>query len=115
VGRLRRRTVSDRMAFRLASARDVWLPQLWELMFMATTLQAERPLTVKTPLGKDDLLLVGFSGSESISELFNFQLDLLAENDVDVPFEKLLGQKITVTLDSPKGKKRHFHGICSTL
>jgi type VI secretion system secreted protein VgrG len=82
---------------------------------MATYLQADRPMTVKTPLGEDDLLLVGLSGQETISQLFNFQLELLAENKTDIAFEKLLGQKITVTMRLPGDKMRFFSGICSRL
>jgi type VI secretion system secreted protein VgrG len=70
-------------------------------------------MTVSTPLGKDTLLLVGFSGHEGISQLYSFQLDLIAENKTDVAFDKLLGQKVTVTQVLPKGKKRYFNGLCS--
>ncbi len=63
-----------------------------------TYLQADRPLTVTTPLGQDDLLLVGFRGREAISRPFEFRLDLLAENATAIPFERLLGQKVTVHL-----------------
>ena len=71
---------------------------------MSTYAQADRPMTVTTPLGKDDLLLVGFRGHEAISQLFDFQLDLLAENETEVPFEKLLGQKVTVQ-PGPRGRQ----------
>ena len=50
-------------------------------------LRADRPLTVTTPLG-DDLLLVGFSGHEAISQLFEFRLDFLAENDTAIPLRR---------------------------
>lgn len=80
---------------------------------MATTSRSERPLTLTTPLGPDVLLLAGFTGREAISQLFHFQLDLLAENERDVPFEKLLGQQITVELSLPGRSKRHFNGIVS--
>ena len=82
---------------------------------MATYVQADRPITVTTPLGKDALLLVGFAGNESISQLFSFQLDLLAENETEVPFDTLLGQKITVDLVLPDGKKRYLSGICNRV
>jgi len=78
-------------------------------------LQADRPLTVSTPLGPDDLLLVGFQGREAISQLFDFELDLLAENSTDVPFEKLLGNKVTVHLSLLDGGQRHFSGICKGI
>jgi type VI secretion system secreted protein VgrG len=74
--------------------------------------QAERPLAVNTPLGKDKLLLVGLSGHEGISQLFSFDLELLADNKTDVAFDNLLGQKITVSLALPKHKKRYLNGIC---
>src|SRR5262249_3570467 len=74
--------------------------------------QANRPLTVTTPLGKDALLLVGFSGHEGISQLFSFEMELLAENKNDIAFEKVLGQKVTLSLTLPKGKKRYLSGIC---
>jgi type VI secretion system secreted protein VgrG len=82
---------------------------------MATYVQADRPMTVITPLGKDALLLVGFSGQEAISQLFAFHLDLLAENKTEVAFDKLLGQAVTVNLALPQGKRRAFSGIASRL
>jgi type VI secretion system secreted protein VgrG len=40
--------------------------------------QTNRRIAISTPLGADTLLLRAFSGSESISQLFHFNLDLLA-------------------------------------
>lgn len=84
-------------------------------MSTATFTQSNRPLAVTTPLGKDKLLLVGFSGSEGISQLFSFHLDLAASNkhQQDIQFDKLLGQKISVQLQQSDGKPRYFSGICS--
>ncbi len=77
--------------------------------------QSNRPMTVTTPLGPDVLLLVGFSGHEAISQLFSFELDLAAEDQTKVVFEKLLGHKVTVNLTVQGGQKRHFSGICTSL
>ncbi len=82
---------------------------------MPTYTQDNRPLSVKTPLGKDVLLLVGLTGHEAISQLFTFQLDLLAEDASKVKFDKLLGQKITVALKLPNEKERYFNGICKRI
>src|SRR5437870_11186652 len=83
---------------------------------MATTyLQAERPMRVMTPLGKDYLLLIGFNCHEAISHLYSVQLDLLAENDKEVAFDKLLGQTITTDLKLPNGQRRYFTGICNRV
>ena len=65
---------------------------------MPTYLQADRAMAVTTPLGQDALLLVGVTGHEGLSQLFSFQLDLLAERRTEVAFDKLLGQKISVRL-----------------
>src|SRR6266849_8365573 len=80
---------------------------------MATYTQADRPLKIATPLGPDVLLLTGLSGQEAISQLFTYQLNLVAENKTEIAFDKLMGQGITVSLALPNGKARYFTGICS--
>src|SRR5262245_5582916 len=80
---------------------------------MANYTQETRPMAVTTPLGKDVLLLAGFTGREAISQLFEFQLDLVAENTTDIAFDKILGQKVAIGLKLPGDKERHFSGICS--
>jgi type VI secretion system secreted protein VgrG len=84
-------------------------------MLVPTYTQAVRPLRVTTPLGTDALLLVGLSGHEAISHLFQFHLDLLAENETAVPFETLLGQKVIVELGFPDQDVRYFGGICRRI
>lgn len=79
---------------------------------MATYLQADRHLTVTTPLGPDVLLLRGFQGSEGLSQLFRFELDLASEIGAGIPFDQLLGQSITAHLRLPDNASRHFSGIC---
>jgi type VI secretion system secreted protein VgrG len=77
--------------------------------------QVRRPLSVTTPLGADALLLVGVDGREAISELFRFDFQLLAENGAEVPFEKLLGQKIAATIRSSEDDRRYIAGIVSRV
>ena len=43
------------------------------------------------------------------------ELDERAENETDIAFDKLLGQKITTRLDLPDDKKRYFTGICNRI
>ncbi|HEY5707588.1 MAG TPA: type VI secretion system tip protein TssI/VgrG [Terrimicrobiaceae bacterium] len=74
--------------------------------------QDGRPLAIQTPLGKDKLFLIGLSGHEGISQLFDFRLDVLAEKKTEVAFEKLLGQSVTVEIELPNKEKRFFNGIC---
>ncbi|HUE80618.1 MAG TPA: contractile injection system protein, VgrG/Pvc8 family, partial [Pyrinomonadaceae bacterium] len=82
---------------------------------MPTYSQADRPLAIGTGLGEDALLLIGFSGHEAISQLFSFQLDLVAENETDVAFDKLLGQPVAVRVILPGDRQRYFSGICSRI
>jgi len=77
--------------------------------------QANRPISVKTDLGDDKLLLEQFSMSEGLSRPFRMSLTMLAQPDYTVPFEKLLGQKATVRLDVPGGDTRYFNGIVYRL
>jgi type VI secretion system secreted protein VgrG len=77
--------------------------------------QENRIIKINTPLGKDVLLLRGFSGQEAISSLFQFQLDLIAENRQNVAFDKLLGQKVSIEVMLPDDKTRYFHGIVNSF
>jgi type VI secretion system secreted protein VgrG len=72
-------------------------------------------MSVTTALGSDALLLTGFSGNEAISQLFRFQLDLVAENKTDIPFEKVLGQKVMMRIQLPDKTCRFFNGIASRI
>ena len=78
-------------------------------------------MTVSTPLGPDKLLLVGFEGTEQISGLFHFQLDLIAPNlgAKEIKFDQVLGQELTVKVriqtadpNSTTPEYRYFSGIC---
>lgn len=82
---------------------------------MASFTQAELPLQVTTSLGPDVLLPAGLAGNEGISELFTFQLDLLAENVRDIAFEKLLGQPVTVRIINLDGKPVFYNGVCKRV
>jgi len=67
---------------------------------------------IDTPLGKDVLLLRGFQGSEGISRLFRFQLDLLSENPA-ISFPDIIGKNVTISLKQPDGSYRYLNGIIS--
>jgi len=69
-------------------------------------------IAIHTPLGKDVLLLTGFSGTEGLSRLFDFELDMLSENP-NIPFADIIGKKITISILLPDGDKRFFNGTIS--
>jgi len=70
-----------------------------------------RPLRIETPLGENHLLLLSCRGEEAISELFRYELHLLAPIGTPIPFERLLGQSATVTLRTADGQCRVNNGI----
>ncbi len=78
---------------------------------MAIT-QEKRLIAIDTPLGKDVLLLQGFTGQEGISRPFVFHLDLLSE-DPKIGFDKIVGQKVTIRITLADGSERYFHGYVS--
>jgi len=65
--------------------------------------QTNRPMAITTPLGKDVLLLRGFSGVESISKMFHFDLDLASETD-SVKFQDIVGKNVTLRIYDPKAR-----------
>jgi type VI secretion system secreted protein VgrG len=77
--------------------------------------QSDRQLTLATPLGADVLLPAALAGREAISQLFSYELDLVAPNDRQVPFEALLGQPVVLALALPTGGSRYFAGIVNRI
>jgi type VI secretion system secreted protein VgrG len=74
--------------------------------------QDNRMIIIETPLGKDEVLLSRFSGSEGVSRLFEFELELFSQNHA-IDFKKIVGKEVTVTIKIDEEKSRYFHGIVS--
>jgi len=74
--------------------------------------QTGRRLTISTPLGDDRLLLNALSGVEGISQLFQFEAELLSEDDA-VRFDAIVGQKVSVTIEQADGSERYWNGYVS--
>ncbi len=74
--------------------------------------QTDRHLAIATPLGKDVLLLRGFSGSETISHLSHFDLDLLSESE-SVKFQDIVGKNVTLRIFDYGGRERYWNGFIS--
>jgi type VI secretion system secreted protein VgrG len=81
------------------------------------TLESNRFLYLTTPLGEDKMLLAGFTGQEGLNQLFQFDLDLLAENTTAVDFDKLIGQKVSFGIQGtdPRVVARDLHGIVTAF
>jgi type VI secretion system secreted protein VgrG len=74
--------------------------------------QDNKLMSLTTPLGKDVLLLSAFRGTEAISSLFSFELDLLSSNNA-IAFENIIGEKVTVTVELADKSVRYFNGVIS--
>lgn len=74
--------------------------------------QDNRLIAVETPLGKDALLLQGFSGREAMSRLFSFQLDLASEKD-SINFGSIIGQNVNIRVSLADKTDRFFNGYVS--
>ncbi|MCK5905633.1 MAG: type VI secretion system tip protein VgrG, partial [Gammaproteobacteria bacterium] len=74
--------------------------------------QENREIEIITPLGKDVLLLQGFTVTEKLGRLFTLNAELLSVDDV--VFEDILGQNVDIRVDLPEGK-RVFNGYISSF
>jgi len=74
--------------------------------------QTDRLLQIDTPLGKDVLLLSGFTGEEGISQLFKFDLELLTEGP-HIAAKDLIGKAVTLRIVLKESEERFFHGHIS--
>ena len=82
---------------------------------MPTITQAGRFLVLSTPLDPDTLLIRSISGKESISDLFEYQVEAQTPTGTLVPYDRLLGQRITVQIDLGTSQPRYISGICNRL
>ncbi|MES9928925.1 MAG: type VI secretion system tip protein VgrG, partial [Candidatus Thiodiazotropha sp. 6PDIVS] len=74
--------------------------------------QSNRQLQIKTPLGPDELLILSMEGKEELGRLFEFNIDLLSDNEAISHYD-LLGKKMTVEMDMVNTTKRYFNGYVS--
>lgn len=78
---------------------------------MSTALvQAERWLTLETPLGENVLVATEARGAEGISRLFDFTVSALSIRQTIKP-QDLLGKSVTLSMARPGGKRRLVNGI----
>jgi type VI secretion system secreted protein VgrG len=64
---------------------------------------------LKTPLGKDKLVLARFDGTEGLGELFEYRIEAVSK-DEDINFDGAIGQNCSVTFKS-YGGERIFNGV----
>jgi len=76
--------------------------------------QDNRFIKLETTLGKDVLLLQGFKGSEGVSQLFHFDLDLRSENKA-LAFSSIVGKKATIKIALEDGSERCINGLIASF
>ena len=84
--------------------------------------QTNRLLSLVTPLGADALVPFAFQGREGMSRLFEFTIDMVADQGTlstspphGIDPARLLGQKVTLSVKRTSGEPRHFNGIIRRL
>ena len=79
---------------------------------MGAHTQADRLMKFTSPLGQDVLLIESLEGHDSVSDLFSYTAELLADAGTTIDPAALIGQKVTVdlTLLDVQGS-RYFNGI----
>lgn len=79
---------------------------------MPSYTQDGRPIAVETPLGKDKLLLESVTGTEELSRLFRFDLDLLSAEDSIEP-KQIVGKQVSFRINRADESPRWFSGWVS--
>lgn len=75
-------------------------------------MQGTRQVSIKTPLGPDELLFVCMHGTEELGRLFSYSL-VLYSLDEAIKIEKIIGQNVTVSMELESGDFRFFNGFIS--
>ena len=77
--------------------------------------QLQRLFSFESPLGPDKLLVNSFGGSEHISELFSFELELVSE-DFNIDWDQIIDRNVTVGIRQKDGVTfRYFNGYINTF
>jgi len=72
--------------------------------------QINREITATCVLGEDVLLFRQMVGTEQLSCLSEYNLELLSER-TDLEIDDLLGSLLTITVKQPEGGQRYFNGF----
>ena len=76
---------------------------------MAQVTQDRRLAQLQTPLGKDVLVLASFIAAEGLSELFEFNVEALSEEE-NINFDKAIGRACTIKQITCDDKTRRCLG-----
>jgi type VI secretion system secreted protein VgrG len=71
--------------------------------------QSTRQISIDTPLGANTLALRHFIANEELGRLFEINADLVSES-FDIKFESIVGQNVTIRLNTIQDQQRYFNG-----
>ena len=76
----------------------------------------ERLIRISTPLGGIEFIVTAFTGTEQISQLFRFNIQLATNSSGGdkVTFEQLAGKKVTIGIKTGS-EERFFNGIVTAF
>lgn len=96
---------------------EIWLEERRRRKNMPKFGQKDRLLKFTCqPVGEDVLLAERFSGMEGVSELFRYEIELLAETGKTIDPKKIVGEKACLSiLADDGGTMRYFNGIVSSF
>ncbi|MEQ8442966.1 MAG: type VI secretion system tip protein TssI/VgrG [Alphaproteobacteria bacterium] len=69
--------------------------------------QENRYISVSTPLDDDALILRAVRGSEAISDLFHYELEMVSE-DPEIDFSQIIGQTVTAKIEMSDGETARY-------
>jgi type VI secretion system secreted protein VgrG len=75
--------------------------------------QGSRLISLTTPLGDGVLLLASFTGTEAISSLFSFHLEVLTVQTTPIDFSTIIGKNVTLSIAQADNTPRYFNGLVS--
>ena len=73
-----------------------------------------RVMSLTTPLEDELLLLSRVTAREEISELFHIRAELYSPNPA-IDFDQIIGQRVSIRVDTPGGGGREFSGVVSSF
>lgn len=76
--------------------------------------QAQRSIAINTSLGEDVVAIQAIRGREEFGRMFQYELELLSENE-EIVFDELLGQNVTVRLGKEDPDLRYINGFVNRV
>lgn len=73
--------------------------------------QDKRVASFETPMGANELVVTSFRGTEGLSELFEYELEVVNTAKEILKFDEAIGKNCTLTMRTMDGGERHFDGI----